>query len=138
MNRFRGGGPMVTTDGAVFSQKQHAVELPALTHRQKRAVPENLGHFSLLFFVVAKWAKSSTKRIAVSGEAFQNNSCDIVVAAEKGPGALCGDLCKLADDFKTLRGRFSTAGKGISHGGERLQEGRSQGDTKQNRFVFGA
>ena len=126
---------MVPTDGAGFSQKQHAVALLALAHGQ---VPESMGHFSQLVFVMATWAKSSTKIITVSGKILQNNSHDSVVAAEKGSGAPCVNLCEIDDDFRTLRGRFSTAGKGVGHGGERLQEGRSQGDTKQNRFVFGA
>ncbi len=37
-----------------------------------------------------------------------------------------------------LPARFSIANKGSRHGGEHWQEGRSQGDTKQNGFVFGA
>ena len=138
MKRFRDDGSMVPTDGAGFSQKQHAVAFLALAHGQAGQVPESMGNFSQFVFVMATWAKSSTKIITVSGKILQNNSHDSVVAAEKGSGAPCVNLCEIDDDFRTLRGRFSTAGKGVGHGGERLQEGRSQGDTKQNRFVFGA
>ena len=91
----------------------------------------------MLGLVVAV-AESSTGYILVMGRTFRNNVSTAVFTAEKEVGAIGVNPCKFADDFKTFRCRFSIAGEGISHGGERLQEGRSQGDTKQNRFVFGA
>ena len=138
VNGFRGDALVLPTERAVFSQEQHAMAFFALAHGHTWAVPEGLGGLSFLVLVVTARAECTAQLIFVTGEPLENNSCDTTITAEVGIGALCVDLGKFADGFQALRGRLSIAGKGISHGGERWQECRSQGDTKQNGFVFGA
>ena len=138
MNRFRADGLVLSAERAVFSQEQHAVAFFAFAHRYTRAVPERLGHLSFLVLIVTAWAQSTAQFVFVTGKPLQNNSRHAAIGAEVAVGALGVNLSKFADDFQALRGWLSFAGKGISHGGERWQECRSQGDTKQNGFVFGA
>ena len=88
--------------------------------------------------LVMALAESSTGYFLVVGRPSRKNVSPAVITAKKEVGAIGVNPCRFADDFKTFRCRFSIAGEGISHGGERLQEGRSQGDTKRNGFVFGA
>jgi len=123
--------------GTVFSQEVHAMSSPALAHEHTERIPEPQRQLNMPGFVVAV-AESSTGYIPVMGRTFRNNVSNVVVAAGKEVGAMGVNPCKFTDDFKTFRCRFSIAGEGISHGGERLQEGRSQGDTKRKSFVFGA
>ena len=82
--------------------------------------------------------RSSRQIVFVTDKPLQDNSSNTAITKEGGTGALCVDLSVIADNLQALRGWHSIAGEGISHGGERWQECRSQGDTKQNGFVFGA
>ena len=74
----------------------------------------------------------------MAGKHLQGDSSNTTIATEMGTDVSYVDLSEIADNFQGLRGWLSIAGEGISHGGERGQECRSQGDTKQKGFVFGA
>ena len=74
----------------------------------------------------------------MTGQLLVNYGQKITIAKEGNTGAFRAGLSDIAHDVQALRGWLLIAGEGFSHGGERWQECRSQGDTKQNGFVFGA
>ena len=82
--------------------------------------------------------KSSHSVAFMAGKPLQDTSTNTTITRERSTGADCVDVSEIAKNDQALQGGLSIAGEGISHGGERWQECRSQGDTKQNGFVFGA
>jgi len=74
----------------------------------------------------------------VTGQLLQKNGQNITITKEESIGAFRAGLSDIANDVQALHGWLLIAGEGFSHGGERWQECRSQGDTKQKGFVFGA
>ena len=74
----------------------------------------------------------------MTGQPLQNYGQNITIAKEESTGAFRARLSDIANNVQALHGWLLIAGEGFSHGGERWQECRSQGDTKQNGFVFGA
>lgn len=74
----------------------------------------------------------------MTGQLLQNYGQNKTIDKEESTGAFRAGLSDIANNVQALHGWLLIAGEGFSHGGERWQECRSQGDTKQNGFVFGA
>jgi len=74
----------------------------------------------------------------MTGQLLLNYGQNISIAKEGSISAFRDGLSNIENDVQDLRDWLLIAGEGFSHGGERWQECRSQGDTKQNGFVFGA
>ena len=64
----------ITTESIVLSEKQHAVAFFALTHRHTGAVPERLGNFSTLVFVMAARAECAAELVLVMSQTLEHNS----------------------------------------------------------------
>jgi len=111
-------GLSIAAEGIVLSEEKHAVTLLALAHRNTGAVPEGLGHLSLLVFVVTARAEGSSEFVLVTGESLEHHGRDPRVTAEIGAGALGIGLSELADHLEALGRGLRVASGRIGHGAE--------------------